>query len=297
MGRELSIPQLIRDFTRHCADCGLRICWWHVTSRWMPQIRCLGGRVAQIGTYALVDLADLTFEGREGRDVRASLRRLPQSGFSIHWFDPQIDSPELLRQVTRISEVWLAGRRLPEISHSLGTLRAVLSAERGLRCLLLLDQTGFPQAFMTFVPLFGDGGGYALDMLRHNPLLPRGSMLFLLASALQQFRAEGHATAALGLAPLNTLTKCSPPGDAGEGLRYEPEDTPLPLRALRGLLWQRSRRRYNFRGLAFFKRRFRPRWEPRYLVYPRLISLPRTLRALCHVHGLRARSLLQILAG
>jgi phosphatidylglycerol lysyltransferase len=32
---------------------------------------------------------------------------------------------------------------------------------------------------------------------------------------------------------------------------------------------------YRFRGLRTFKQKFHPQWEPRYLVYPRGLGLPR----------------------
>ena len=37
---------------------------------------------------------------------------------------------------------------------------------------------------------------------------------------------------------------------------------------------------YNFKGLHAFKSKFRPIWEPRYLVYPGPASLPAVLAAL-----------------
>jgi phosphatidylglycerol lysyltransferase len=253
--------------------------------------------VAQIGEYGLIDLPGLNFDGAQWRDLRSCLRRLPAKGYTTQWLDARSGLGSQILSVQSISNAWLARRRLPELRHSLGTLASLLEGERGQRCLLLLDPIGKAQAFMSFVPLYSSGGGYALDMLRHNPLLPRDSMLFLLATALLQFQREGHALAALGLAPLSVQPSFQANVVAGEEGSPPGEDTPLALRALRGLLWARSRRHYNFQGLAFFKRRFRPRWEPRYLVYPRLRSLPRTLRALCHVHGLRARSLIHLLAG
>jgi phosphatidylglycerol lysyltransferase len=42
---------------------------------------------------------------------------------------------------------------------------------------------------------------------------------------------------------------------------------------------------YNFKGLHAFKEKFNPQWQPRYLVYPALSSLPLILSTILKVHS------------
>lgn len=297
MGDPAAIPELISDFEQWSRRGGLTTCWWHVTESWLPELRHFHSAVSQIGGYALVDLAELQMDSPACRDLRAALRRLPALGYSAHWYDLAADALGWDTRLQAISSEWLARRRLPEISHSIGTWHSSLQQREGLRCMVLVDHQHEAQAFMTFAPLFCAGGGCGLDLLRGRASLPRDSMLFLLASAIRDFQSEGLSTLSLGLAPLSVTH--------GEHLATRPavrrpsegENTPLLLRAARRLAWQHSHALYNFSGLARFKQRLHPRWEPRYVVYPSLASLPRVLRALCHVHGLKARMLLRLLGG
>jgi phosphatidylglycerol lysyltransferase len=301
IGEAAAIPSLVGKFLRWCEDGGLLPCWWHVTARWLELLRLSSGdgqssaRVSQIGGYAMVDLQSAQFEGPQWRDVRAALRRLPALDYSLHWYDLAADPLAWRERLQQISQSWLARRALPEIRHSIGTWESTLQRSNGLRCLVLCRSDGEPAAFMTFAPLFVEGGGYGLDLLRSDPGLPRDSQLFMLTSTVLKFKAEGLTQLALGLAPLSasSAAKLAPSlRRLGSG-----EDTPLLLRAARKLAWQRSAALYNFSGLAQFKQRLHPHWSPRYVVYPSLASLPRVLRALCHVHGLKARTLLNLLRG
>ena len=48
----------------------------------------------------------------------------------------------------------------------------------------------------------------------------------------------------------------------------------------------------NYRSLHFFKQKFQPIWEARYLVIEDISTLPRVLLALAIVHGMSGRTLL-----
>lgn len=295
MGQVDQIPALIAQFSEFCRSSGLAVCWWHVTARWLGMLAASGQRVSQIGGFASLRLPELQLQGRDWRHERNCLRRLPELGFSVQWHDLARDPQGINPALEAVSSEWLARRGLPEMGYTIGTWEDSLRRADQLRCAVLLDPAGRPAAFMTFAPLLDSSGGWALDLLRSRRALPRDAMLFLLLRAALDLRAEGAQRLTLGLAPLSRsadVLRAPSLTRRGEG-----EDTPLLLRAGRKLAWLRSRRLYDFRGLARFKQRLQPQWEPRFVVYPSLASLPRVLRALCHLHGLRARWLLRLLAG
>ena len=51
------------------------------------------------------------------------------------------------------------------------------------------------------------------------------------------------------------------------------------------LLFENLNRFYGYKNLFQFKKKFAPRWEGRYLVYPRGSELPRIAVAMALVHG------------
>ena len=71
-------------------------------------------------------------------------------------------------------------------------------------------------------------------------------------------RARGVPRLSLGLAPLSGLS------DGGSGAE----------RAVH-FLYEHLNRFYSFQGVRQFKEKFRPEWEPRYLIYPGVTELPR----------------------
>jgi phosphatidylglycerol lysyltransferase len=51
------------------------------------------------------------------------------------------------------------------------------------------------------------------------------------------------------------------------------------------LLFEHLNAFYGYKNLFQFKRKFAPRWEGRYLVYPRGADLPRVAYAMTDLHG------------
>jgi len=108
-----------------------------------------------------------------------------------------------------------------------------------------------------------------LDEVKRAPAAPAGTVELLIERSLEGFRGRAGVVS-LGLAPI-----------AGRG-------TALVARALCDVVGVRSASP----GLVAFKAKFRPRWEPRYLVVERLADVPAVLLAVLLLHhpGLFARS-------
>ena len=138
--------------------------------------------------------------------------------------------------------------------------------------LVLLDAEERPTAFLTFVPIFTEGQGWALDLMRKRSTLCPGAIEYLLAVALLTFKDEGAAVASLGLSALSDITP------------KEEDSAPELVNRVRALIFEHFSRLYNFKGLHHFKDKFQPRWEARYLVYPSLPQLPRVLLSLIRAH-------------
>ncbi len=103
-------------------------------------------------------------------------------------------------------------------------------------------------------------------------------MDLLLARSLEHLRDLGLEEASLANAPLANV-------NAPSGL----------LERVTALLFERMNGFYGYKSLFQFKKKFAPRWEGRYLVYPGRVDLPRVAYAMASVHG--SLGLRQLLLG
>ncbi len=93
----------------------------------------------------------------------------------------------------------------------------------------------------------------SVDLMRHVPGAPNGTMDFLFAKLLLHFQAEGFQRFGLGMAPLSGMAQH----------RFAPR-----WHRLGRLLFAHGENFYNFQGLRAFKEKFAPQWEARYLAAP-----------------------------
>jgi phosphatidylglycerol lysyltransferase len=93
----------------------------------------------------------------------------------------------------------------------------------------------------------------SIDLMRHLPGAPNGTMDFLFAKLLLHLQSAGYQRFGLGMAPLS--------GMAEHAL------APRWHRVGR-LLFTHGENFYNFQGLRAFKEKFAPQWEARYLAAP-----------------------------
>lgn len=278
-GDATAFPALIGEFARLCHHNDWRPCWYQVTDANLPAFTEQGWRTVKIGEEALIDLPELAFTGKKWQSVRTAMNRVPQEGYAAVWYDVVNDPRGWLPQLAQISRDWLVSQHGEEKGFSMGTWELAQRFGREQRFLVLHDAENHPVAYLSFVPIFGEAGGWALDLMRRQAETPQGAMEFLLATALATFHDEGAKVASLGLSPFASITPADSTG------------TPELLERARQLIYQHFNSFFSFKGLNHFKKKFQPRWEPRYLVYPSLASMPLVSLALIRVHSGRKKPL------
>jgi phosphatidylglycerol lysyltransferase len=102
----------------------------------------------------------------------------------------------------------------------------------------------------------------SVDLMRFGPSSPRSAMDYLFVELMLWGRAQGYGSFNLGMAPL-------------AGLEQHPL-APVWHR-VGNFVFRYGEHFYNFEGLRRYKAKFRPEWEPKYLVAPGGIALPRIL--------------------
>jgi phosphatidylglycerol lysyltransferase len=95
-------------------------------------------------------------------------------------------------------------------------------------------------------------GEATIDLIRHRPTAPHGSMDYLMVELLLGLRHEGFRLFNLGMTPL-----------AGVGDR---PGVGLQERAIHQL-FEHLNRFFSYKGLLHYKAKFDPAWEERFLVY------------------------------
>jgi len=276
-GTAAACSELIQAFALLCHHNDWRASWYQVSGNCLPAFTDHGWHAVKIGEEALIDLPSLAFTGKEWQSVRTALNRVPREGYTAIWYDLMNDQRGWLPELNQISQSWLASQHGEEKGFSMGTWELAQRFSREQRFLVLHDAENRPVAFLSFVPIYGQAGGWALDLMRRGVDTPPGAMEFLLATALLSFRDEGALVVSLGLSPLASITPTDSTG------------TPELLERIRQLIYQHFNSFFSFQGLNHFKKKFQPRWEPRYLVYPSLAAMPRVILALMRAHGSRKR--------
>ena len=207
-----------------------------------------GFRVIQVGREAIVDLASFDLAGSRRANLRHTVTRARKGGVSVSVHLDGLAPKErvhLERELTAIDDAWRAHSG-PELGFTIGRfdpsgldIIAISVAEQG---------DGTPIAFATFRPT-GTDGGWVLDLMRRLPGGIPGAFEACVAEAALALRAAGASTLSLGLVPLGGLTSRSVVLDERLLARVAGAIRP----------W------YDVSGLEFFKRKFDPAWEPRFI--------------------------------
>ncbi|MFH7028049.1 MAG: phosphatidylglycerol lysyltransferase domain-containing protein [Heteroscytonema crispum UTEX LB 1556] len=239
--------------------------WYPAFYQTMPDdidlYNSLGFKVLKIGEEAIVDLKAFTLQGKAGKNFRPSINRLTKDGYEVKFYKPPI-SDDLLHQLKSVSDEWLKMVQGSEKKFSLGWFDEAYLRE--CEIVVVHSPDGGISAFANIVSEF-QLNEITNDMMRHRSTIENGTMDFLFVSMLQHYKEEGYDSFNFGLSALAGVGKTS------ESRRLE---------RLLNYLYEHLNRFYNFQGVHSYKEKFRPRWEPRYLVYPSLTALPDVIVAL-----------------
>ncbi|MET3805221.1 lysylphosphatidylglycerol synthetase-like protein (DUF2156 family) [Nakamurella sp. UYEF19] len=248
----------IRGFCSFCRDAGWTPCAFAATSAFTagaPELHKV-----QIGEDTVLNLPDLEFVGKSWQDVRTAINRAKREGITMMTGRLIDFPPDLRAKIERLSQEWVEGKPLPEMSFTLGTVDHALDPE--MRTHIAIDNSGTVQGITTWLPVHRDGDvvGWTLDLMRRRGDGFRPVMEYLIAESALAFKAEGCATVSLSVAPLARRSRIVGPrrllDRTLDGMSAALEPT------------------YGFRSLLAFKAKFQPEFKPVYLVYSHAADLP-----------------------
>lgn len=213
----------------------------------------------ELGDEAIVETDEFTLDGRAMRTVRQAYNRVKRAGYEVrirrHEDIPAEEMAELLRK----ADDWRDGATERGFSMALGRL----GDPRDGRCVMLecTDGEGELRALLSFVP-WGPKG-LSLDLMRRDRDAENGLMEFMVIELLQRAGEIGITQVSLNFAMFRSVF------ERGSKLGAGPV-----LRMWRSLLSFFSRW-WQIESLYRANAKYRPIWEPRFMLFEKSADLLR----------------------
>ncbi|MFF3514487.1 phosphatidylglycerol lysyltransferase domain-containing protein [Streptomyces sp. NPDC002573] len=213
----------------------------------------------ELGDEAIVEVADFSLEGRAMRVVRQAHNRVRRCGYTVHIRRhgdiPESDMASLIEKADR----WRDGGGERGFSMALGRLGDPADAN----CVMLecRDELGEPRALLSFVP-WGEHG-LSLDLMRRDRGCENGLMEFMVIELLLRAPDLGIKRVSLNFAMFRAVF------ERGSRLGAGPV-----LRLWRSVLTFFSRW-WQIESLYRANAKYRPVWEPRFLLFEKSGDIPR----------------------
>ncbi|SDN44915.1 phosphatidylglycerol lysyltransferase domain-containing protein [Streptomyces wuyuanensis] len=220
----------------------------------------------ELGDEAVVDVPDFSLTGRAMRNVRQMVKRIERNGYETRVRRVRDLSDGELERIRRAADDWRGTDTERGFSMALGRIGDPSDGDSVIATAHKADDGepgpyGDLKAVLHFVPWGTDG--MSLDLMRRDRSADPGMNELLIVAALQASPKLGIARVSLNFAMFRSALA------RGEQLGAGPV-----LRVWRGLLVFLSRW-FQIESLYKFNAKFRPRWEPRFVVFRKTRDLPR----------------------
>ncbi len=274
IGPDEELGPLLEAFERYCRERDWAFAFFQARPERLALYAARGWRALHVGEDPVLDPAAFTLEGGAVANVRRSARKAETAGVVVRHFradaaawDPATLPAGWTEQMRAVADEWLRAHHGGEKGFCMGRFDPRRLGEAWL-AVAVHEASGRIEAFATWVPIPARRG-WAFDLTRRRDDAIPGVMELLVTSSVAEARARGDAVLSLSLSALASVA--SAPG--------EPDESPEARRA-RAFLTEHLARFYDFKGLFQWKKKFDPRFEDRYLVYPSPFALPRVALAL-----------------
>ncbi|WP_404195322.1 phosphatidylglycerol lysyltransferase domain-containing protein [Streptomyces tauricus] len=239
----------------------------------------------ELGDEAVVEAADFSLAGRAMRNVRQMVKRIERAGYETRVRRIRDLGEGELDRIRGAAEDWRGTDTERGFSMALGRIGD--PSDGGCLIATAHKADGEPgpygdlKAVLHFVPWGGDG--VSLDLMRRDRSADPGMNELLIVAALQAAPRLGIARVSLNFAMFRAALA------RGEKIGAGPV-----LRVWRGLLVFLSRW-FQIESLYKFNAKFRPSWEPRFVVYRTSRDLPRIGLAALQAEGFVSLTLPRVL--
>ncbi|MYU24678.1 phosphatidylglycerol lysyltransferase domain-containing protein [Streptomyces sp. SID8352] len=225
----------------------------------------------ELGDEAVVDLDDFTLKGRAMRGVRQAYHRIGRAGFTVRVRRHEDIPPEEMAALVRLADDWRDGETERGFSMALGRLGDPGDG----RCVMVVCYDGErPRGLLSFVPWGRDG--LSLDLMRRDRRSENGLFEFMVLKLTEHAGELGIRRISLNFAMFRSVFERGSRLGAGPVLRL--------WRSLLGFF----SRWWQIESLYRANAKYRPVWEPRYLLFERSADLLRITVAGARAEGFLA---------
>jgi phosphatidylglycerol lysyltransferase len=245
VGNPDHLEDMLWQFREFTDVNNLRCVFYQITDEHLPHYVDMGLSFTKLGEEGRVNLATFTLEGSQ----RASLRQARNKGIregAVFRMVPVAEVEDMLPRFREISDNWLTDKRTAEKGFSLGSFSE--SYIRQFDC-AVIEVGG---QIMAFANVWKSSGktDISIDLMRYHTDAPKGMMDFLFIEMMLWAKTNGYAWFSMGMAPL-------------AGLEHHPLAS--QWHKLGNLVYRFGEDFYNFEGLRYYKAKYEPEWESRYL--------------------------------
>ncbi|WP_030415427.1 phosphatidylglycerol lysyltransferase domain-containing protein [Streptomyces sp. NRRL S-1448] len=223
----------------------------------------------ELGDEAIVETAEFTLGGRAMRTVRQAYNRIERAGYTVRIRRHEDIPAEEMTRLLELADDWRDGETERGFSMALGRLGDPADG----RCVMLecSDAQGELRALLSFVPW--GAKGLSLDLMRRDRASENGLMEFMVLELIQRAKEVEITQVSLNFAMFRSVF------ERGSRLGAGPV-----LRLWRSLLSFFSRW-WQIESLYRANAKYRPIWEPRFMLFEKSTDLLRIGLAAARAEG------------
>ena len=255
IGNPKLFKEAINNFRQFADQYDMIPVFYEITEEHLPIYHENGLKFLKLGEEAVVDLNNFTLAGKQGAPLRTIKNKMNRGEFTFELLTPPI-SPEIMKELSYISNLWLDGRSEKEFSLGFFDESYINLAPVGI-----IKAEEQILGFATIMPLYVDHT-VSIDLMRLLPHSPNGAMDALFIGLIEWAIEEGYQHFILGKAPLSNV-----------GMNQ----FSTTKEKLAKYIYQYGNKIYSFKGLRKYKEKFYPEWKSTYLAYPKGTHLPSAL--------------------
>lgn len=228
-----------------------------------------GLNALELGDEAIVEVADFSLDGRAMRVIRQAYNRVRRAGYTVRIRRHEAIGEDEMAALAALADRWRDGQTERGFSMALGRLGDLSDG----RCVMVecRDAEGDLRALLSLVPW--GAGGLSLDLMRRDRDADNGLMEFMVIELLHQAADLGLERVSLNFAMFRSVF------ERGARLGAGPV-----LRLWRAVLTFFSRW-WQIESLYRANAKYRPIWEPRFILFDKSSELVRIGLASAYAEG------------
>jgi len=258
IGDSQSMALVIDEFLAMCRERAWGVSFLAVRESDRNLYLKRGLHTVYLGDEAVVDVRGFSLSGKKWKSIRQSSGRIERT-YSFVWMAETDASSALISELNAISRRWRG--KAPERGFTMTLSQDVEGTNPDFRLCIALDEQGKPGGFLRIVPIFGEHGGYTLDIMRRDPQTPNGMTEFLLTRTIMKLDELGFERFSMNF--------------AAWGRFFEDDVDYTTRQRIAKLAVTILNPFYQIKSLKEFNQRFYPEWVPRCIAYEGFRALPR----------------------